>query len=211
MDDRRDICISCAEIDRRPQSHLLWDILGPDIGDSYILYESGGFIVVPGAGALVPGYTLIIPRQHILSIGYLPHHLDDEFRSILQGVTTWLATEFDAEPHIFEHGAKNFREKGGACADHAHTQVVPLGATDIYLKAMRRDFTTVDANDYLTSARATVADGTGDPYLYIASSPHLPSNTPVFSNAGVTRGSKRVRGWGSVSNGVSGRYKSRAS
>ncbi|CCF62328.1 hypothetical protein IU438_21020 [Nocardia cyriacigeorgica] len=172
MDDRRAICISCAEIERRPDSHLLWDLLGRDIGESYLLYESENFIVVPGAGALVPGYTLIIPREHILSLGYLPDHLDTEFDTLLTGVKTWLTAEFGAEAHVFEHGAKNFREKGGACADHAHTQVAPIGTTDIYLTALQRDFTTTETSTYLDAARDTVARGDGHPYLFTHSDTH---------------------------------------
>lgn len=166
MDDRSEICISCAEIERRPSNHLLWDLLGEDIGDSYLMYESDNFIVVPGAGALVAGYTLIIPRAHILSIGYLPEHLDAEFDAILRGVVTWATIEFGDEAHVFEHGAKNFREKGGACADHAHTQVVPLGATDRYVTSLRSDFTTTPVDNYVQSARAAVAEGAGHPYLF---------------------------------------------
>ncbi|WP_406279160.1 hypothetical protein OH799_11495 [Nocardia sp. NBC_00881] len=172
MDDRRDICISCAEIERRPDLHLLWDLLGTDIGESYLLYESANFIVVPGAGALVPGYTLIIPRAHILSMGYLPETLDAEFEHILRGVKDWLAAEFGQEPHIFEHGAKNFREKGGACADHAHTQIAPIGTTSRYIESLHRDFTTDTADNYLPAARQTVALGSGDPYLFSHSDTH---------------------------------------
>jgi diadenosine tetraphosphate (Ap4A) HIT family hydrolase len=170
--DYRDICISCAEMDGAREPNLLWDLLGEDIGLSYLLHESASFVVIPGAGAIVPGYTLIIPRQHILSMGFLPPALDEEFLHILGGVTAWLQAEFGQETHVFEHGAKNFREKGGACADHAHTQVAPLGATDTFIASLHQDFSTRTSDSYLDSARETVALGQGDPYLYTHSASH---------------------------------------
>nr|WSX75842.1 hypothetical protein OH826_19480 [Streptomyces sp. NBC_00899] len=170
--DYRDICISCAEMAGAEEPNLLWDLLGKDIGTSYLLHSGENFVVIPGAGAIAPGYTLIIPRPHILSLGFLDPALDTEFTHVLSGVTAWLEAEFGKEAQVFEHGAKNFREKGGACGDHAHAQVIPLGPTDLFLTHLRADFTTTAAPSYLEAARTTVALGNGDPYLYTGSRSH---------------------------------------
>lgn len=170
--DHRDICISCAEIRGARESHLLWDLLGEEIGMSYLLHQSTNFVVIPGAGAIDPGYALIIPRAHILSMGFLDPALDAEFTDLLGGTGEWLRAEFGEEAHVFEHGAKNFREKGGACADHAHTQVAPIGVTDLFVTQLRSDFDTRTGGSYLDAARETVALGQGDPYLYTHSGSH---------------------------------------
>jgi diadenosine tetraphosphate (Ap4A) HIT family hydrolase len=170
--DYRSICISCAEMRGARESNLLWDLLGQEIGLSYLLYESENFVVIPGAGAIVPGYSLIIPREHILSMGFLPSALDNEFVHVLGGVVAWLQAEFGLEAHVFEHGAKSFREKGGACADHAHTQVAPLGPTNCFVNRLQGDFATQRTDSYLDSAREIVAMGEGDPYLYTHSASH---------------------------------------
>jgi len=170
--DHRDICISCAEMQGATELNLLWDLLGEDIGLSYLLHDGPNFVVIPGAGAIVPGYTLIIPRDHILSMGFLDSTHDEEFIHLLDGVKNWLQAEFGKEAHVFEHGAKNFREKGGACADHAHTQVAPLGPTDRFVTNLQADFDTHTTGTYLEAARQTVALGQGDPYLYTHSDTH---------------------------------------
>lgn len=170
--DYRDICISCAEMAGDKDLNLLWDLLGESIGLSYLLHDGPNFVVIPGAGAIVPGYTLVIPRPHILSMGFLDPSLDEECTHLLSAVTAWAEAEFGREAHIFEHGAKNFREKGGACADHAHTQVVPLGPTDRFVTQLHSDFFTTASTSYLHSARTTVELGNGDPYLYTHSASH---------------------------------------
>jgi hypothetical protein len=102
----------------------------------------------------------------VLSVGFLRAELDDELLAVLGGVQRWCWDKYGLEPHVFEHGAKSFREKGGACADHAHVQVAPVGVSNLFVSALTTQFTTADATGYPGCARDLIRDGDGSPYLY---------------------------------------------
>lgn len=89
------------------------------------LMESQHFLVVPTLGMLVPGWLLIITKEHYLNMGLLPDDLYSELEEIKKTVRQKVKEQFSS-PVIFEHGPGYPGESSGCGIDHAHWHVVPL-------------------------------------------------------------------------------------
>lgn len=93
-----------------------------------ILLETKSHVVIASIGALVPGWTMIVPRRHECNLSAtLP---DPQFLDLCQQVAERLATAFPAtEVRIFEHGSQGQGSLVGCGVDHAHMHLVPLRDT----------------------------------------------------------------------------------
>lgn len=91
--------------------------------DSPVL-KSPGYRVLPSLGSIVPGWTLIIPRQHHLNMS--THYDDPEFTQVRLRVATVLKERLRMPVRVFEHGATQVHSSTGCGVDHAHVHVVPL-------------------------------------------------------------------------------------
>lgn len=96
----------------------------PELWNKPVL-ETEHFIVLPSLGSLVPGWVLVIPKEHYLCIGALPQGLVPEFQWVKGKTAELIATQF-GEPCIFEHGPSSAGLKVGCSVDHAHLHVVPF-------------------------------------------------------------------------------------
>ena len=96
----------------------------PELWNKPVL-ETEHFVVLPSLGALVPGWVLVIPKQHYLCIGALPQSLFPEFRRVKEETVELIASQF-GEPCLFEHGPSSAGLKVGCSVDHAHLHVVPF-------------------------------------------------------------------------------------
>jgi ATP adenylyltransferase len=92
-----------------------------------VILESEHFIVVPSKGAFLPGWLMVVPISHVLSMAQLPLSLAEELDSLLVRVTCLLELHYSA-PTMFEHGAVTAGTTFGCGIDHAHLHVVPLPA-----------------------------------------------------------------------------------
>jgi diadenosine tetraphosphate (Ap4A) HIT family hydrolase len=119
------LCSICAEVMKRTTNNLFHDLLGPNVGTSYILDESEHFIVMPSVGALVPGYILIVPKVHFFSFVQIPATWHREASSLLSSWTARLEAAYGVRPFVFEHGMASALDRAGSCCDHAHLHVVP--------------------------------------------------------------------------------------
>jgi diadenosine tetraphosphate (Ap4A) HIT family hydrolase len=162
----REISTFCAEIERRDPHNLVRDLLGEDVGESYLLEETESFVVMPGVGSLVRGYVMIVPRDHVLSFGHLPPALGPELEGLLGRVEEWQARTYSLPTIVFEHGPATFTERGGSCTDHAHLHVVPVPEDVDLVPVMRRDFDVRRVDGLLPGATEHIRAGRG-PYLYL--------------------------------------------
>lgn len=108
----RDICRFC-EIGCRTQTRWF----------DAPLSETENFVAVPSLGSLVPGWVVVLPRDH--SSNFSEHYTSTEFESFLDEIRFDLS-EFGERIHIFEHGAQTRGSDTGCGVDHAHVHVVPL-------------------------------------------------------------------------------------
>ena len=117
-----EICTFCNEVAGR--DNLFYDLGVAADRAGYVLLETENFLVVPCLGALTDWYVLVVPRRHVLSAGWLDPAERAELRVLLGDVTGRLAGVSGQDVVLFEHGSFSFRDKGGACHDHAHIHVV---------------------------------------------------------------------------------------
>ena len=91
-----------------------------------IIYQSRQFYVVSELGAIKPGYVMIVPKQHLLSVAQFPDGLMAEYLQVCADVETILkGTYGDKHVVFFEHGS----DPRGMTSHkksivHAHTHVV---------------------------------------------------------------------------------------
>lgn len=123
-DDHASICAFCAEANSREQFNAYHnlDILPTD-DYSYILEETSRFVVIPCIGPLTDNYVLIVPKRHVLSMGWLTAEELTEVETLTQRWSHLVAGPQESAL-ILEHGSLSFRDKGGACYDHAHLHIV---------------------------------------------------------------------------------------
>lgn len=89
------------------------------------IYTTTNFVAVPSLGALVEGWMLVLPREHLINSSHIPAALRNEFDYIVATVHDLVARTFGS-PTVFEHGAATNGSQFGCGTDHAHLHVVPL-------------------------------------------------------------------------------------
>jgi len=72
--------------------------------DFHILHADADFITVACLGAIVPGYLMILPRQHTLSMASVTAAEHEGLATYLQFIASVQAQAW-AYPTIFEHGS----------------------------------------------------------------------------------------------------------
>lgn len=90
-----------------------------------VLLETNHFVVVPSKGGFVPGWTMILPKHHVLSMAQLHPSISEELDSLLLRVCAKVQSVFGPAT-VFEHGATCINTTFGCGIDHAHLHVVPL-------------------------------------------------------------------------------------
>ena len=91
-----------------------------------VIYESENFYVCPAKGSLVPGYLMICPKEHILSMAALPENQRAEFEQVIIDVSYILRNIYKTGIMMFEHGSGVH----GMCKHeksivHAHLHILP--------------------------------------------------------------------------------------
>ena len=85
--------------------------------------ENDDFIAIASIGAMVEGWTLILPKNHQCSMKSLYQK-----QSLLNIINLIAHKLFNAYGHliVFEHGANRNGSPTGCGIDHAHLHIVPL-------------------------------------------------------------------------------------
>lgn len=91
-----------------------------------VIYESDNFYVCPAKGAMVEGYVMICPKEHIFSCAALPKEQRTEFLDVINDIKYLLKEIFNNDILMFEHGSG----EAGKCKHeksivHAHLHVLP--------------------------------------------------------------------------------------
>jgi diadenosine tetraphosphate (Ap4A) HIT family hydrolase len=86
-------------------------------------YSNREFIAVVSIGALVEGWTLIIPKTHQFSMKNV--YKSGEFANILNNVIPPLVNKYGSLI-CFEHGANKANSVTGCGIDHGHFHLVPF-------------------------------------------------------------------------------------
>jgi diadenosine tetraphosphate (Ap4A) HIT family hydrolase len=95
-----------------------------------IIGETKNFLIMPMVGPLVPGYLLVVSKEHYWSFSHLPKDIYYEVE-IIQELLNELFERYFTKPLYFEHGAMSDIKKGGCCSVHAHLHCVGV-EIDVY-------------------------------------------------------------------------------
>ncbi len=154
-ESRRAACDFCRHLDAAPPVPEQWAVLA----------EDAHFVAVPSIGALVPGWMLIVPRQHELSLAALDTSGQDRLWRFANPIAERVAVKY-GPVSLFEHGPAKAHRPVGCGVDRAHLHIVPTRAIDL-LRGARTHFPDLrwTAVPDLVAARHAVR--TGDDYLYL--------------------------------------------
>jgi ATP adenylyltransferase len=83
-------------------------------------------VAVPSLGSIVPGWTLLVPRQRVLTFGSMSTSGREKFSALRQLIRRQLRATFDGTIYEFEHGPSQKGGKLGCGVDQAHLHIVPL-------------------------------------------------------------------------------------
>lgn len=126
-------CSFCSEINNKEENNFFDIYLKEEFEknglDSRIVATTKKFVVMPMVGPLVPGYLLIVPKDHYLSIAQLPREQVEELKIIKEELKK-VFKEYYGDCVFYEHGALSCSAKGGSCSDHAHLHIVAVD-TDV--------------------------------------------------------------------------------
>lgn len=86
--------------------------------------ETDNFIIIPGLGALVPGYILILPKKHVYCMTNFNEKVMEEYTSILEKYREKLRKIYGKYPIVFEHGTPDPCGLCANCVIHAHTHMI---------------------------------------------------------------------------------------
>ncbi len=156
-------CCLCGQIDGRADNDLIARLLPDQRYVRRVLLDSTGFAAIPSLGPLVPGHSLLCPRDHVRSLAALDPALHGQFEEIRDELSAALRTLYQAEIHMFEHGMGGPGTRVLCTVEHAHLHLLPLPAgLDLELDLEPdRSWTRFDGT--LASLRALSG---GDEYLF---------------------------------------------
>lgn len=103
-----------------------------------VIDESKNFILKPALGEFIEGYALIITKEHLDSISFLPPNLFEELRLFKKHVKHNISLLYGSTVIVFEHGIVNPSNYAGCCIDHAHLHILPFN--DSILQTLENKF-----------------------------------------------------------------------
>jgi diadenosine tetraphosphate (Ap4A) HIT family hydrolase len=125
-----------------------------------VLEETARFAVAVDISPLIEGHLLVAPKDHYLNFSQAMQDSPHEAIDIVEKARDWVQATYGWVA-LFEHGSTADRA-GGACIDHAHVHVLPVGA-EALVDVMRRDRLELDELPSL-ACWVKLAD-TSRPYL----------------------------------------------
>ena len=91
-----------------------------------LLVQTTNFEWIPGLGAFVEGYTLIVSKQHTLNTGALDRPVIQELAAFITQVRAILKKIYCIDTVVCEHGSMGGSLHGGCCVEHQHLQIFPV-------------------------------------------------------------------------------------
>lgn len=99
---------------------------GKPVHNQASLYESNNFLVIPGSGAFLDGYIMILPKPHVMSCGELDKEQRVEMLEVIDDVKTILKGIYQKDILIWENGSGNGgKGKPKTSIVHAHIHACP--------------------------------------------------------------------------------------
>ncbi|MBI5929866.1 MAG: HIT domain-containing protein [Chloroflexi bacterium] len=92
--------------------------------DEKFLLQTSHFVAMPDIFPLVPGHTILLTRDHVLSMAQIPIEWYDELKKVKSELAIHLSKQFGTL-FCFEHGDADGEMTSGVCIKHAHLHFIP--------------------------------------------------------------------------------------
>ena len=112
-------CDNCklCEITRKPEQER-------EVQDT-LLGQTEHFQWIPGLGAFIEGYSLIVSKKHILNTGSFDVGIVEELELFIRKIKKALNNIYNKGAIVFEHGSMGNHNYAGNCIDHQHIHIIP--------------------------------------------------------------------------------------
>lgn len=154
-------CRLCVEIDDFERS-LFHEKYPENLTQNVFFERTRTHVMIP-IGPYCPGHLLIASRRHEWSFGHFHEDIIPELLNLIDDVSHFLKKHLDKERIVvFEHGPLSSHERGGACLNHAHFNILPIPNTfPLYQKASELlDFKPIELHQLGDFIKR------GEPYLF---------------------------------------------
>ena len=99
---------------------------GNPVHEQASLYESENFLVIPGSGAFIDGYLMILPKVHVMSCAELNLEQRIEMIEVIRDVKDILKGIYKSEVLVWENGSgMDGKGKPKTSIVHAHIHACP--------------------------------------------------------------------------------------
>ena len=99
---------------------------GNPVHEQASLYESENFLVIPGSGAFVDGYLMILPKAHVMSCAELDSQKREELFTVIEDVKFILKSLYKSDVLVWENGSgSGGKGKPKTSIVHAHVHACP--------------------------------------------------------------------------------------
>jgi len=120
-------CEFCAACDPYLDACALQRLCRP--GQDRVAWRDQVATIIPTIGPLRSGHVLVVPHQHVTSIGRLTNGDLDRLETTVTAVRQRLEATYQEEVLLFEYG---LNVPGGRRVEHAHLHVVPTASGRLY-------------------------------------------------------------------------------
>lgn len=119
-------CSFCSEFGGEGENNLFEEIIKPKLDvDNRIVFETEYWYIVPTIGGFIPGYYLIVSKEHQMSVGWCSEKYYFELEALVKSIDIYIKRKYKLSTVMFEHGLCSPVNRGGCCVEHAHIHVVP--------------------------------------------------------------------------------------
>lgn len=91
--------------------------------ENFPIWENDKYFSLASIGAFVPGWILIIPKEHMCSMKDV--YADKEFINFADEALFALRSKYSASIIAFEHGSNKYDSKTSCGTNHAHLHLIP--------------------------------------------------------------------------------------
>jgi diadenosine tetraphosphate (Ap4A) HIT family hydrolase len=106
--------------------------------ESRLILEQSDFQVLPSLGQIVPGYLLLVPKQHFRALADMSLNELKELEVLKMYIASQLYSTY-GDYLFFEHGART-SDSGGCGISHAHLHAVPFPCDKDPVEELTRSF-----------------------------------------------------------------------
>lgn len=120
----------------------------------------------PTVGHFTPGYLLMVPIDHYLSLSSMPADNLIEADIYIKRIRNVLNHRY-GPTIIAEHGSGGHCKRGSSCCDHAHLHAIPLKNSEM-ATSVKNSYLTADSNVIRLKSFDELVKFKDTPYLYLS-------------------------------------------